>query len=137
MKAVVDTNVIAYYLLETEPFIEECRRFWRAADELTAPASWQSELVNVFWLAVRQKVISETEAKNRLSFAATLSIQSIAVVELWQAALSRSCTFDMSPYDMLFVELAAREGLSLATFDKEVIKAFPSLAMHPHKLTTS
>ena len=135
MKAVVDTNVIAYYLLETDPFIEECRRFWRAADELTAPASWQSELVNVLWLAVRQKVIPESEAQNRLSLSATLKIQSVAVVELWQGALSRSCTFDISPYDMLFVELADRKGLSLATFDKEIIKAFPSLAMHPHKLT--
>lgn len=136
MKAVVDTNVVAYYLLETEPFLEECKRFWYAADKLTAPSSWQSELVNVLWLAVRQKVISESEAQNRLNFAATLSIHSVGVVDLWQGALRRSCTFNMSPYDMLFVELAEREGAPLATFDKDILKAFPSLAMHPGKLFT-
>ena len=31
MTAVVDTNVIAYYLLGTEPFLDEVRQFWRSS----------------------------------------------------------------------------------------------------------
>lgn len=41
----------------------------RAANELMAPASWQSELVNVFWLAVRQKVIPESAERESLPLA--------------------------------------------------------------------
>ena len=37
MKAVVDTNVVAYYLLGTEPFVEEVRQFWRTVEERVCP----------------------------------------------------------------------------------------------------
>lgn len=40
VKVVVDTNLVAYYLLATEPFVEEVRTFWHGAHEITAPALW-------------------------------------------------------------------------------------------------
>ena len=45
MRAVVDTNVVAYFLLGTEPFVDEARRFWEA------------ELANVVWMAIRSGII--------------------------------------------------------------------------------
>src|SRR5262245_20447347 len=50
---VVDTNVVAYYLLGTEPFADEARAFWRGGGAMSAPAHWQAELANVIWMAVR------------------------------------------------------------------------------------
>ena len=47
MKAVVDTNVVAYFLLGTEEFVEEARRFWRSVKEPIAPALWEAELADV------------------------------------------------------------------------------------------
>ena len=44
MIVVVDTNVVAYYLLGTEPFVDEVRQFWRAAEETWAPVHWEAEL---------------------------------------------------------------------------------------------
>lgn len=41
MRVVVDTNVVVYYLLGTEPFVEEVRDFWSAVTEPIAPASWE------------------------------------------------------------------------------------------------
>ena len=38
MRAVVDTNVVAYFLLGTEPFVDEVRQFWHAVREPIAPA---------------------------------------------------------------------------------------------------
>ena len=38
MKAVVDTNVVAYYLFGTEPFIEHVRQFRRTVEEVYARA---------------------------------------------------------------------------------------------------
>ena len=137
MRAVVDTNVIAYHVLQTERFAEECTRFWRAVEEPMAPASWEAELVNVLWLTARKNVITESEALNLLNLAGSLGIRSIAVDELWHGALSGAHASGLGTNDMLFVELAMRESVPLATFDKAVIKAFPHLAMHPGKLTKS
>ena len=47
MRVVVDTNVLAYYLLKTEPFVDELRGFWRRVEAAHAPASWEAELANV------------------------------------------------------------------------------------------
>ena len=137
MRAVVDTNVIAYHVLQTARFAEECARFWRAVEEPMAPASWEAELVNVLWRMARQKIVALSEALDLLKVARSLGIRSIAVRELWHGALTRGYTSGITAYDALFVELAERESLPLATFDEAVIRAFPRVAMNPRKLTTS
>jgi len=40
-----------------------------------------------------------------------------------------------SVYDTLFVELADREELALATFDKKLLTTYPSIAKRPKDLT--
>ena len=47
MRAVVDTNVVAYLLLGTEDFVQESRRFFGRLAEGMAPAVWEAELSNV------------------------------------------------------------------------------------------
>ena len=53
MNAIVDTNVVAHYLLATELFVDETRQFWRAVSQPLAPAIWAAELANVIWMAIR------------------------------------------------------------------------------------
>ncbi|HEY7392162.1 MAG TPA: hypothetical protein VH640_26825 [Bryobacteraceae bacterium] len=48
----------------------------------------------------------------------------------------RSHQSGVAVYDTLFVELAARERLPLATFDGALIKAFPKIAARPAVLMT-
>jgi len=137
LRAVVDTNVIAYHVLQTERFAEECTRFWRAVEEPMAPASWEAELVNVLWLMARQNIVTLSGALHLLKVTESLGIRSIPVGELWHGALTRGYVSGITAYDALFVELAERESLPLATFDEAVIRAFPRVAMNPRKLTTS
>ena len=66
MNVAVDTNVVAYYLLGTGSFTEECRDFWKRIRGVTAPGLWQAEIVNVLWMAVRTKVISSDESLKKL-----------------------------------------------------------------------
>ncbi|HEY0711284.1 MAG TPA: type II toxin-antitoxin system VapC family toxin [Polyangia bacterium] len=134
MRAVVDTNVIAYFLLGTEPFRDECENFWQRVEDPIAPASWEAELINVLWMATRKDVLDLPEALHRLELAKSLGIRSISSSSLWQGALVRAHASGVAAYDTLFVELADREGIPLATFDEPVIKAFPRLAMRPRKL---
>jgi predicted nucleic acid-binding protein len=131
MNAVVDTNVIAYYLLGTEAFAEECQAFWKRVEETAAPALWQAEIVNVLWMAVRKKIITPAESSHKLRFAAGLGIQSVPIRQMWRGALIRSIDSGVCAYDTLFVELAVRKNVRLATFDAQLLKAFPEIAKRP------
>jgi predicted nucleic acid-binding protein len=134
MRAVVDTNVVAYLLLGTPPFLHETRRFWHEVGETLAPALWEAELANVLWMAIRRGVVLPEEASKRLDFAARLGIRSVPSRTLWHGALSRAVESGLPVYDALFVELARRERLPLATFDARVLAAFPAIAKRPAAL---
>ena len=134
ISAVVDTNVVAYFLFGTQPFASEARQFWSAVGESIAPAVWEAELANVVWMAIRTGVVPAEEGSKRLDLAARLGIRSVPSRTLWHGALSRSIESGLAVYDSLFVELARRLGLPLATFDKRVIAAFPHVAKRPSAL---
>ena len=134
MKAVVDTNVLAYFLLGARPFVEEASRFWHAVEGAIAPAVWEAELANVVWMAIRAEVIPAEEGRKRLSLATKLGIQSVPSKTLWHGALERAVQSGVAVYDTLFVELAIRENLPLATFDAKVLAAFPEIAVRPRVL---
>ncbi len=134
MRVVVDTNVLAYHLLGTSRFSTEAAGLLDAADELMAPALWEAEFGNVIWMACRSGVIANEQAPVKLSLAARLGIRSIATRELWQGALLRSLQSGVALYDTLFVELAEREQVKLATFDRRLVQAFPRIAMRPREI---
>jgi predicted nucleic acid-binding protein len=74
------------------------------------------------------------EASAKLSLAARLGVQSVNNRTLWHGALARSLDSGIAVYDTLFVELAKREGIFLATFDEKVLKVYPELAKRPREL---
>ena len=137
MKAVVDTNVVAYYLLGTEPFVEEVRLFWRKVAEACAPTHWEAELANAVWMAVRAGVLPTDEGHQKLALAARLGIESVANRSLWQPALTRALASGAAVYETLFVELAAQRSLPLATFDRTVLRRFPEIAFRPGSLPSN
>lgn len=134
MTAVVDTNVVAYLLLGTKAFVDEARSCLESVTNPMAPAHWEAKLTNVVWMAVRTGVLHASEGPLRLGLARRLGIESVATATYCQGALLRSIATGVSPYDTLFVELAARAGCRLATFDKALLKAFPEIAIRPREL---
>ena len=134
MRAVIDTNVVAYYLLGTEPFVDEARRFWHVVRDPVAPALWEAELANVVWMAIRTGIVSADDGPRRLDLAVRLGIQSVPNRKLWKGAVSRAVQSGVAVYDTLFIELASRERLPLATFDAQVLKVFPEIARRPGAL---
>jgi predicted nucleic acid-binding protein len=132
--SVVDTNVVAYYLLGTEPFLDEVSRFWHDVDESWAPAHWEGELANAIWMAVRSGALPREEGHQKLDMAARLGIQPVSIRSLWQPALTRALDSSAAVYDTLFVELAAQRDLKLATFDAELLRKFPEIAQRPRSL---
>ena len=134
MKAVVDTNIVAYLLLGTEPYAKESRGLFELVTTPLAPAHWEAELANVLWMAVRTGVLPPANAPVRLGLARRLGIESIATATLNQGALMRAIDSGVAVYETLFVELAVRSGCPLATFDQAVIRAFPDIARRPRDL---
>jgi len=135
--AVVDTNVVAYYLLGTEPFLDEVQQFWRGVDEAWAPDHWEAELANAVWMAVRTGVLSGDEGHRKLDLAARLGIRSVPNRSLWQPALTRAIDSGAAVYDTLFVELAVQQKLPLATFDGNILKKFPDIAKRPVSISSN
>lgn len=134
VKAVVDTNVVAYFLLGTAKFVAESRAFWQQADELIAPSIWEAEIANVIWMAARSGVITNEDATARLALAGRLGVHSISSRTLWHGALMRALKSGVAVYDTLYVELADREGVPMVTFDEKVLKTFPGIAKRPRDL---
>lgn len=137
MTAVVDTNVVAYYLLGTEQFVDEVRQFWRSVDETWAPVHWEAELANAIWMAVRTGALPRDEGHQKLDMASRLGIQAVPIRSLWQSSLRRALDSGVAVYDTLFVELAAQRDLQLATFDTELLKKFPEIARRPRSFSSN
>jgi predicted nucleic acid-binding protein len=133
----IDTNVVAYYLLGTAPFVEEVRRFWRVVDEPWAPVHWEAELANAIWMAVRTGALPREEGHQKLDMAARLGVRTVPIRSLWQPALTRALDTGVAVYDTLFVELAAQRNLQLATFDSELLRKFPEIAQRPGSFSAS
>lgn len=131
MRAVVDTNVVAYYLLRTEPFVAEAAAFWSRIRQVHAPASWEAEVANVVWMATRAGLLDGKQGIERLRLARSLDVASVPVAELWEGALVRAVASDHPVYDTLFVELAVRLGCPLATFDRGLLEKFGPTARRP------
>jgi predicted nucleic acid-binding protein len=134
VRVVADTNVIVYHLLKTEPFVEETRAFWRKASRALAPASWEAEVANVLWQASRHRVVPVAGALRLLRLSGQLAIHSVPVRSLWEGALALASGSGVSVYDTLFVELARRRSLPLATFDQQVLDRFADVATRPGQL---
>ncbi len=134
MKAVVDTNVVAYLLLGTTRFVDDARRCMTTVTAPVAPAHWEAELANVIWMAVRSGVLLPEDGPSRLTLARRLGIESVATTTLSHGALLKSLKSGVAVYDTLFVELAQRMRCPMVTFDKAVLKAFPDIAIHPSDL---
>ncbi len=131
MRAVVDTNVIAYYLLDSPEHEIETREFWAGLREPLAPALWEAELANVIWMSVRTGVVTQGDAPLKLELARRLGINTVPVRSLWNGALLRAIQTGVAVYDSLFIELAEREGVSLVTFDRRLLQTWPEIARRP------
>ncbi|MBI3182528.1 MAG: type II toxin-antitoxin system VapC family toxin [Myxococcales bacterium] len=134
MRVVIDTNVIAYRLIRNPEFFEEVREFWRCVTEALAPQSWEAELGNALWVSARTGIVAPEVVTQLLDRTGRLAIRSVPVRTLWGGATKRALRVGLTFYDALFVELAERRGLPLATFDQAILRACPEIAARPRVL---
>jgi predicted nucleic acid-binding protein len=130
-KFVVDTNVLAYYALNTAPFREEVAALFSKPFELIAPDSWRVEFLNVVWQAIHSEAISREHGLELLEEAEHLLDRSVPIRSLWREALVCADEYNCSTYDSLFVVLAEREQSDLLTYDQLLLTVFPTTSKRP------
>lgn len=124
---VVDTNVIAYLLIQGE-HTAEAELILTQEPMWVAPFLWRSEFRNVIAIYLRQGYLSLADAQQLMEEAEGLmqgkeyEISSKQVLDLVSAS---RC----SAYDCEFVALAAELNVPLVTSDRKVLTEFPQVAI--------
>lgn len=124
---VVDTNIIAYLLINGD-HTANAIAVMRKDAEWAAPILWRSEMRNLLSLYVRRNVFSHDAAILIMEEALTVmrgrefDVASARVLELSEMS---GCT----AYDSEFVSVAERLNVPLVISDKNVLTAFPSIAV--------
>lgn len=124
---VVDTNLVGYLLIASERS-EQAEKAFRRDPEWLAPLLWRSEMRNVLATQARAGRMNLHHAQTVMSQAEELlrgnefTVPSSDVLRL---AIESGC----SAYDCEFVALAQDIGVPLVTLDRQVLKAFPDMAI--------
>lgn len=131
----VDTNVIAYLWIPGA-HTANAELLLKKDSEWIAPLLWRSEFRNVIAGYIRRKlmtletavqVMEEAESQMR---GKEYAVSSTHVLNL---AKKTRC----SAYDCEFVALAEDLGVPLVTTDREILSAFPSIAVSLKKFSSS
>jgi predicted nucleic acid-binding protein len=124
---VVDTNVIAYLWLRGD-FTPAAEAALSGDADWAVPVLWRSEFRSVLTAAIRSR---------RLTLDAAIAIAKAAEEQFHGRefavdsadVLALSTTSGCSAYDCEFVALATSLALPLVTNDRDVVRAFPHLAV--------
>jgi predicted nucleic acid-binding protein len=126
---VADTNLLVH-LFVYGPHTSEVEAVLRKDQAWAAPPLWRSEfrnaLIGLFRRGdvTRQETDRLVEAAEEWMSGREYAVESRAVLRL---AAESGC----SAYDCEFVSVAVDLGVSLVTIDRELLRAFPSIASHP------
>lgn len=132
---VVDTNVVAYLLLEGEQ-TTACRSVFRKDPAWCAPVLWRSEFRNVLTMHMRHANLSLEGALSRMSEADRLfASRDYHVSSDLVLALTSEVAF--SAYDAEFVCLARELGTPLLTTDRKLQSSFSDLAISPEDFAST
>lgn len=128
---VVDTNIIAYFYLTGE-LSEVAEQVLHTDPDWNAPHLWRSEFRNVLALYLRRGKLSLAEAI-RIMHQAELHMQGKDYPSASEQVLQLAASSGCSAYDCEFVALAQLLDIILVTWDRQLLKSFPGIALHPDK----
>ncbi|MSP63757.1 MAG: hypothetical protein EXR72_26105 [Myxococcales bacterium] len=134
MRVVVDTDVVAAILLREAGRCDEGTRLLGSCRELFVPSHFKAELGNVIWKAIVLGGYPADQSDALLAAADALSFTVVDVGELWHGAVARAIAARHPVYDTLFVELAVRESIFMASFDRPLRQRFPTIVKTPAAL---
>jgi predicted nucleic acid-binding protein len=130
---VVDSNIIVYLHISSE-FSSWAEKALMKDPSWASPLLWRSEMLNVLAHYIRKKYLSFDQACAIMEEAVCLMTGREYDV-LASDVLRLSVESDCTAYDCEFVALALNLGAPLVTMDKQILSAFPDVAVALDKFT--
>lgn len=127
---VVDTNIIAYLLIEGD-FTEQVQKLRVEHPEWIAPRLWLDEFVNVLATTERRQLMTPALADMTLELACEL-METRSYDIPTQRSLEVARRTGCSAYDSQYVCLAEDLGVNLFTYDRGILTKCPSVAVKPN-----
>jgi predicted nucleic acid-binding protein len=133
---VLDASVALAWVVDEkpDPYAERVQTVLREGMRAVVPALWQLEVANVLAMVQRRTVLSGEAMEDALryleSFVVTLAEVDGYVPGIRQA-FSLAQDLQLTAYDAVYIELAQREGLPLATLDKGLRAAATKAGIRP------
>ena len=120
---VLDASVALAWVVDrsADPYAALVQQRVQAGERAIVPVLWQLEVTNVLAMVLRRGVLTADEVEEGLRyFEGFLTAQAEVVSTLpgMREILRLARELDLTSYDALYVDLARREGLPLATLDK-------------------
>lgn len=129
MRFVLDASVsLAWFLDKPVPALAmRARKELYAGSSALVPALWIYEMANGLAMVERRGLLSRSFLDRSLQEIETLVTTAIssddAVAISLRHAFSAASTFRLTAFDAVYLETARKEGLPLATLDRELIAA--------------
>lgn len=122
MPFVLDNSVVSgWYLTSQATDYSEAIAARLEEDKALVPPLWQLELANVLKTACTKGRLTTVQARQILDVLAQLPIEVDAYTPPGQRQLFElAMRFNLSSYDAVYLELAMRHGLPLATQDEQL-----------------
>lgn len=124
---VVDTNIIAYLVINSE-YSGMAVRVFKKDPNWACPVLWQSEMSSILTLYIRKGTLTLSQAQERMAFAQAL-VGQVSTVISYKVILGLAAQSTCSSYDCEFVALAQALGVPLVTNDRQILNEFPGTAV--------
>jgi predicted nucleic acid-binding protein len=126
---VADVNLLAYLVLGG-PETELAQRVLEADAEWAAPILWRSEFRSILASYMRQRGLSPADAWRAHELAEGL-LGANEYTLSGERVLHLVAASPCSAYDCEYVALAQELNVPLVTWDREVLRHFPQVAVRP------
>ena len=125
MRFVLDASIGLAWFVDTpmDPYAGQVERTMRAGAIAIVPQLWPLEIANGFLTVLRRGAFSREAFETALRGVERLLISSIRLdlsTPGPRFAIEIGQQFQLTAYDAVYLELARREGVPLATLDKEL-----------------
>ena len=130
MRFVLDNSSVMRWLLndrtvQAQDYAHAVLQLLANGDTAMVPNLWALEAANVLAKALKEGVISDANAREFVALLADLDIETDPTTSerALHDTLNLALQYDLSAYDAAYLELAFREGLSMATLDEALATA--------------
>lgn len=124
LRFVLDCSVTAAWFFEDEfnPYVRAVRNLMLSGDTVAmVPTIWSAEVANVLFQAERRKRIPPEKVNEGLQILSQLPIETDHLPMSHMGHVLRLCRkYALTSYDALYLELASRRNIELATQDRKL-----------------